>query len=75
MKQMTYDEICASVLEAMEKFEKMNCTPRTIWLSPATYNILAKHAPNRPTFMGLDVMIGEFPPGMRFYIEQEGERE
>lgn len=71
---MTYDEVCKSVLEAMDKMDKCGVVPRYIYFSPKTFNEVVKTTPNYPMFMGLKVCIGNFPFEQQFVISQ-GEME
>lgn len=71
---MTYDEVCESVLEAMDKMDKCGVVPHYIYFSPQAFNAVAKGNSNRPMFMGLEVRIGNFPFEQQFVISQ-GEME
>lgn len=68
---MTYDKVCESVLEAMDKMDKCGIAPRYIYFSPKAFNAIVKNVPNSPRFMGLEVRIENFPFEQQFVISQE----
>ena len=66
-----YDKLCESVWDAVYKMHKNCANPKFIYLSQSSFNTIAKGAPIRPTFFGLEVRIGCLPNGKQFAVTRE----
>lgn len=58
-KKLTYDELCESVLEAMQVMERCHATPSEIIMSPEAFNTICDGSLNKPTMFGLKVSVDD----------------